>query len=273
MPHSSPLLHGLILSWAILTMASCASSSPKQAPALASDAPSLTLMTYNVNYGIAGDADTIHAISSSGAELILLQKTTPAWEQSLREKLSTQYPHMHFAHCCGAGGLAILSTHPFEVLDTLDPPQGGWFPAMLLRADTSLGPVEILQVHLRPPLSDSGNVLLGYLSTPKVRELEIAHYIDQITSQHNALPTLVVGDFNEDDGRAIKHLDTHGMKSVLPELSPDQHTWRWHTSLGQITQRLDHVVYDPSALTPHTARVINAGRSDHLPIVATFSRR
>lgn len=254
-------------------MASCASSPPDHTPTLAPDAPSLTLMTYNVNYGIAGDPDTIDAISSSGAELILLQETTQTWERSLREELSTQYPHMHFAHCCGAGGLAILSTRPFEVLDTLEPPQGGWFPAMLLRADTSLGPIAILQVHLRPPLSNSGNVLLGYLSTPKVRELEITHYIDQITSHHKALPALVVGDFNEDDGRAIAHLDTHGMKSVLPEFSPDQHTWRWHTSLGELTQRLDHVVYDPNALTPHTAHVVEAGRSDHLPIVATFSKR
>lgn len=256
----------LLLSLTLLL--SCSSkvlTSPRAAPTT-----SLTLMTYNVNYGIAGDLDTLEVIARSRAQLVLLQETTPEWEQALRATLSDDYPHMHFAHCCGAGGLAILSAQPFEVLATLDPPDGGWFPSMLIRAHTSLGEVDVLQVHLRPPLSESGSIVSGYLSTPVVREREITHYLDQIAAREMALPKLIVGDFNESDGRAIAHLSTHGMRSVLPEFAPRQHTWRWQTPLGQLQKRLDHVVYDPRTLTPHDARALDSGRSDHLPVLATF---
>ncbi len=276
MTHTRPKTLALISS-CLLLLCHCtapssyshdSSSTPPTAPATQqlTDDATLTIMTYNVNYGIAGDLDTIQAISDSGASLVLLQETTQEWEDTLRATLAHTYPHMHFAHCCGAGGLAVLSTRPFEIKAILDPPEGGWFPAMSLRAETSLGELDILQVHLRPPLSESGNVFSGYLSTRSVRELEISHYLEQLSSP----PTLIVGDFNESHGKAIAHLDDVGLRSVLPELEPDQHTWRWQTSLGDITQRLDHVVYDPARLTPLTAQALDAGRSDHLPVMATF---
>ncbi|MFH1150780.1 MAG: endonuclease/exonuclease/phosphatase family protein [Actinomycetota bacterium] len=45
--------------------------------------------------------------------------------------------------------------------------------------------------------------------------------------------------------------------------------WRWQTSVGLITHRLDHIFYTPQ-LVPFDARVLQAGRSDHLPVVAEF---
>lgn len=39
--------------------------------------------------------------------------------------------------------------------------------------------------------------------------------------------------------------------------------------MGTIHHRLDHIVYDPR-LEALSARVLGAGRSDHLPVVATF---
>lgn len=37
-----------------------------------------------------------------------------------------------------------------------------------------------------------------------------------------------------------------------------------------MSQRLDHIVYGP-ALVPLDVHVLPAGRSDHLPVVATFT--
>lgn len=257
----------------LLLCCGCLSSStPAPQPALEEGASAMTVMTYNVNYGIAGDQETIQVIASSNAELVLLQETTPEWEQALRHQLTATYPHMHFEHCCGAGGLAVLSRQPFNVKDMFDPPDGGWFPAMAIRAKTSLGELSILQVHLRPPLSESGGIVSGYFTTQEIREREIRHYLDEFVATNGDTPDLIAGDFNEDDGRAITWLqEKKGFETALPQFSKSQHTWRWQTSLGEITQRLDHIVYDPAHLTPLEARVIEEGRSDHFPILATFT--
>ena len=87
-----------------------------------------------------------------------------------------------------------------------------------------------------------------------------------------ALPALVVGDFNEDErGLALRFLAGRGLVTVLPRFQPDADTWQWQTSLGPVKSRLDHVVADPR-LIALDARVIDAGRSDHVPVVATFRR-
>ncbi|HLU68856.1 MAG TPA: endonuclease/exonuclease/phosphatase family protein, partial [Kofleriaceae bacterium] len=65
-------------------------------------------MTYNVNYGTAGDEETLALIAQSGADVVLLQETNPAWERALRRALSGTYPHMAFLHADRrAGGLAF----------------------------------------------------------------------------------------------------------------------------------------------------------------------
>ena len=258
----------------LLFCCACLSSStPAPPPTLGEDASATTVMTYNVNYGIAGDQETIDVIASSNAELVLLQETTAEWEQALRQQLITTYPHMHFEHCCGAGGLAVLSKHPFKVDGMLDPPDGGWFPAMAIRAKTSLGELSILQVHLRPPLSEDGGIVSGYFTTKEIREREIVHYLDELVAMSGDTPDLIAGDFNEDDGRAITWLERKkGFRSALPEFVSSQHTWRWQTSMGEITQRLDHIVYDPEVLSALDAHAVEAGSSDHLPVLSSFKR-
>lgn len=226
-------------------------------------------MTYNVNFGLGGDPRTLAAIRRAGAELVFLQETTPAWERALRRQLGDDYPHMAFRHFGGAGGLAVLSKHPFRdggYIANLE----GWFPAWRVIVRSPVGPLQVLQVHLRPPVSDGGSVLSGYFSTRGTRLKEIARFARRLNTR---LPTLVLGDFNEDaGGRAIAHLKSKGMRSVLDEYQPDATTWRWTTSMGiEVTHTLDHIVYSEQ-LRPLDARVIHAGRSDHLPVVAIFER-
>jgi endonuclease/exonuclease/phosphatase (EEP) superfamily protein YafD len=226
-------------------------------------------MTYNVNFGLAGDEAGIAAIRAGDADLVILQETTEDWERALRAALADRYPHMQFRHCCGAGGLAVLSRFRFEERDYLSAVGDGWFPAWRVVVDSPLGALQVLAVHLRPPLSEQGSVVSGYLTTPPVRRLEIeafARYLDP------ELPTLVVGDFNEPDGGgALRFLAEHGLRSVLPELHPGATTWAWPTSFGRVSSQLDHIVYDP-ALAPLDARVLEGGRSDHQPVVAVFER-
>jgi endonuclease/exonuclease/phosphatase (EEP) superfamily protein YafD len=227
----------------------------------------IRVMTFNVNFGLGGDPETLVAIRRGGADLVFLQETTPAWEEALRRELGRRYPHMAFRHSGGAGGLAVLSRYPFQdagIIENLE----GWFPAWRLVVRSPLGRLQVLQVHLRPPVSDRGSVVSGYFTTPGVRENEIRRFARKLDTR---LPTLVVGDFNEDEqGRAIAHLKSKGLRSVLGEYRPGARTWRWTTSLGiRVSHTLDHIVYSPH-LRPLNAQVIKAGRSDHLPVVADF---
>jgi endonuclease/exonuclease/phosphatase (EEP) superfamily protein YafD len=230
--------------------------------------PHLTVMTYNVNFGIAGDPETVEVIRRGGADVVFLQETTEAWEASLRAELGTTYPHMQFRHCCGAGGLAVLSRHPFTELDYWEPPPGGWFPAWRLVVETPLGSIQVLNVHLHPPLDEAGSVVRGYLASKPVRVDEISSYLEGLDGE---LPTLIVGDFNEDrNGRALAYLRERGLRSALPELDPDADTWQWTTSSGTtFREQLDHVVVDHS-LIPIAATVLPGGRSDHRAVLVTI---
>ncbi len=231
--------------------------------------PHLRVMTYNVNYGLAGDQDTLEAIAKGDCDVIFLQETTPAWESVLREAFEDTH-HMAFLHSSGAGGMAVLSKTPFEADQPLMPPKGGWFPAWRVTVDSPIGPVQVLQVHLRPAISDKGSVVSGYFTTGPIRKDSIETFVESLEDD---MPTLIVGDFNENEGgAAVSFLRERGLVSVLPQFAPEADTWRWTTSVGQVHSRLDHIVYDP-ALVPLNAEVLQAGRSDHLPVIAVFEKR
>lgn len=252
----------------IALVSACGSEARSPLPLPAGD-PLLTVMTYNVNFGLAGDPDGEAAIRAGDADVVVLQETTAAWERALRVGLRDRYPHMTFRHCCGAGGLAILSRYPVEERDYLPRVGDGWFPAWRVIVASPLGPIQLLAVHLRPPLSEDGSIVGGYFTTPPVRLAEIEAFA---ASLDRALPTLVVGDFNEPaDGSAVRFLAERGLRSVLPEFHPGADTWSWPTALGRVHSQLDHIVYD-ARLSPRDARVITAGRSDHWPVVAIFER-
>jgi endonuclease/exonuclease/phosphatase (EEP) superfamily protein YafD len=228
----------------------------------------LRVLTYNVNYGLAGDTDTIEAILGAEADVVVLQETTPAWEEQLRASLAGHFSHMLFRHAGGAGGLAVLSRFPLRDMDYIELEEpGSWFPAWRLVVDGPLGAVQLLAVHLRPPFGDSGSVASGYLSTRPVREREISEYLERLDP---GLPTIVAGDFNERNGRAIALLRERGFRSALPELRGAARTWRWRTRIGEVSSQLDHVVYD-QRLEPLDARVLQAGSSDHLPVLVVLA--
>lgn len=250
----------------VLVLVGCAHP-PLVARAPKANEPSLEVMTFNVNFGIPGDAETVALIEQSTADLVVLQETTPAWESATRAGLSKRWPHQQWVHSAGAGGLAVLSTRPFTA--TVLENRRGWFPAMQVVAKSALGPVQVLAVHLRPPVSDSGSFVSGYLTTSPLRRDELSAFL---TALRKDLPTLVAGDFNEGTGGdAVSALQARGFRSVLPEFEPQAKTWGWHVGSVQLSAQLDHLVAS-SELEPLSAKVVKGGRSDHQPVVATFVR-
>ncbi len=272
--HRAPLAaafgsYGRVLLLATLSSASACAASSDEPTARPGEGRHLSVLTYNVNFGLGGDAETTEVIRSANADIVLLQETTPEWERSLSRDLAGEYPHMTFRHCCGAGGLAVLSRHAFEERDYIAAPSG-WFPAWRLVAGTPIGQVQLLNVHLHPPVSDSGNWVVGQFTTRGVRRDEIRAYHDHLDE---GVATIIAGDFNENRrGRALRFLADKGYSSVNEEFHPETPTWRWQTKLGPLRAQLDHIVYSPE-LRPLRARVLEGGRSDHLAVLAVFAVR
>jgi endonuclease/exonuclease/phosphatase family metal-dependent hydrolase len=250
--------------------ASCAEKSLQTPRAAVKGEATLSVLSYNVNYGLAGDGATLAAIAAHPSDLVLLQETTPDWESSLRARFGSEYPHIAFRHCCLAGGLGVLSKYPFEELETIEPPEGGWFPGFRLDVETPLGELQVLNVHLRPQIGDSGanvgGVVSGMVTTPPIRRRQIELYASHLDP---GVPTLIAGDFNEsENGRALSWLESRGFHSVVPDFSHDD-TWSWQTSIGRVSRRFDHIVHSRE-LRALSAGVVEAGRSDHRPVYAVL---
>lgn len=232
--------------------------------------PTLTVATYNVNFGLAGDRETLAAIGATGADVVLLQETTPAWETAIRRALSARYPHQRFRHSrrWPAGGLAVLSRYPLEGFAT-SPSPIGFFDAARVRVRSPLGTIQLLNVHLKPPVSRSGSYIGGYFSTPPERRKELRAHLQLLDAR---LPTVVAGDFNEARGGGLAVLKRKGWVDALQRHQPRATTWRWPVLSWTLRMTLDHLVYDPTRLCCIGARVQKRGRSDHLPVVARFRR-
>jgi endonuclease/exonuclease/phosphatase (EEP) superfamily protein YafD len=235
-------------------MAGCAHA-PRLARTLSPGTPSLTVMTYNVNFGLAGDTSTLEALVGTEADLVFLQETTPNWEAVVRPRVRAQWPYQAWHHSEAAGGLAVLSKRPFEVKAVL--------------AKTALGNVQALVVHLRPPVDDEGSFVSGFFTTGPARKAEVDAFLAALEP---GVPTLVVGDFNEGtSGEALRSLETQGFRSVLPEYHPHAKTWGWDVGPLHLSAQLDHIAYG-TGFEPLDARVIVGGRSDHQPVIARFTR-
>jgi endonuclease/exonuclease/phosphatase (EEP) superfamily protein YafD len=253
----------------LVALAACnaGDTTAKPLPARAMD--SLRLMSFNVNFGIAGDTTTIDAIAAGKPDIVLLQETNPTWAAAMIERLDYRYHTFEDPTGWPAGGMGILSRDPIVSVEKLPPPQGAPFFAWRAVIDTKLGRIQLVNVHLRPPMSDGGSWVVGYWSTRETREREITYHLAGIDPK---LPTIFAGDFNEEgDGRAIDYLVDHGFTDAIKMFAGTKRTWEWPTGSVTLRFQLDHIMFDDH-FVPLAAAVLEAGRSDHKPIIADFVR-
>ena len=132
--------------------------------------------------------------------------------------------------------------------------------------ETPLGPVQVLNVHLKPPYSQRGGWVGGYFFTRGDRKREIERFYSYCDPN---IPLLVVGDFNDSPGGAsVRYLKRRKMKNAVPQFDRTP-TWEWQTRVAKLRRRMDHIMYSPQ-LEPVSARVIRTGPSDHFPVEASF---
>jgi endonuclease/exonuclease/phosphatase (EEP) superfamily protein YafD len=210
----------------------------------------------------------VEALRKEDVNVICLQETTPEWEQVLRPALRDRYGHILFRHSPGAGGMAVFSKRPVKETAWVPSPYG-WFPGWVLVTDTPLGTLQLLCVHLHPPVDNEGRFTIGsYLSTGHIRQDELGASFSRLDP---APPTLVLGDLNEGDGgEAVDWLKKRGFTDALPEFDRHGNTWEWTTSAGvRVAKRLDHILYSKH-LRCLRAETRREGRSDHFPVVGVF---
>lgn len=251
--------------FALALSVACAGAAP--AP-VADTGATFVLVSWNVNYGLRGDPEVVALLDELPGDVVLLQECTPDLERALRASpaLRARYPHARFHDREGPGGLAVLSRFPIASDELL--PEVTWFPAWRGVVVTPLGPVQFLNVHLRPPFDDHGSMVSGVFVTPSMRVREIEAFT---TALDDGTPTIIAGDFNEVDGDAIRVVRQRGMTDALDLTRGTSATWRWTNVPFRL--RLDHVFADDDALAVATADVVERGNSDHFPVVVTVGRR
>jgi endonuclease/exonuclease/phosphatase family metal-dependent hydrolase len=244
----------------------------RPAPARADAASALRLMTFNVNYGNPRPAEALEAIEKADVDVVLLQEITSEWKRLLSARFAKDYPHQVYRiHSRAAGGLAVLSKVPITAEEVLPAPDRGWFPAQRMVLSTAFGALQILNVHLRPAI-DGGSWIKGFLTTPPLRRREIESYWKKLARD---LPTVIAGDFNEDpSGSALAFLARQSLSRV-PTEGPT--TWRYQVMSKSgpsdlLKIDIDHVMVD-GRLAAHGGQVLDAGASDHRPVVVTIQPR
>ncbi len=254
-----------------VTASAC--SRPDPQPIAASPAKThFRVMTYNVNFGLRGDQAGVDAVASASPDVVFFQETTDEWEAALVGGLGARFPHHKFEQThdqLAAGGMGVMSRWPITSIETLTD-GGGPFFAWRVILDAPGGPLQVLDVHLRPPMSDTGSWVVGYFSTRGHREREAKAHVAKLDP---TLPTLVLGDFNEeDDGMALAVFRDHGFSSALPQYHPNVDTWQWPVGSITLRFRLDHILYNKHFVALD-ANIVDGGRSDHAPVWADLERR
>lgn len=259
-----------LLPWLVVLLLAAVVADSAAAPAPAPAAAPLRLMTYNLNYGNPRPETSLAAIEQEDADIVLLQEITGGWKQALDRRFAKRYPHRAYhLYGHGAGGIAVLSKHALSREELWAPPSGtgAWFPAQRLVIDAPIGRLQILNVHLRPALKD-GSWIKGFLETPPLRRKEIEAHWKKLDA---TLPTIIAGDFNEDPtGQAIAYLEQLGLARIT---TTGPTTWRYEVNGSDLLKLdIDHVMTD-GRLVGKSGRVLDAGTSDHRPVVVSLEAK
>lgn len=229
--------------------------------------PQLVVLTYNVNYGIGGDAATLALIEESDAHIIFLQETTAEWQAAIEERVRGRFAYQVWRDPSGryaAGGGAILSHWPLRDIET-SPSAAGWFEAIGAVVESPFGDVRVAGVHLEPAASLGAAMRVS------------AHHEDEIQAHIQAfaldgdLPTIIAGDFNEERAGALRTLEAMGFVDATDDYHPGVPTFEWPIGAMTLRLQLDHVLH--RRLESLSAHIVSGGRSDHQPVRAAFRFR
>ena len=200
------------------------------------------------------------------------RRSRASWKLELAKRFEKQYPHQIFRiHSRAAGGLAVLSKHEIKAEELFASPNAGWFPAERLVLDTPLGKLQVLHLHLRPAV-DGGSWIKGFMTTPPLRRREIeatgstSRAICRPSSQATSTKTRPAARSHSSRSRGCRARRRSGPT-----------TWHYVVDESRQEERLlkldiDHVMVD-KRLSTRDGTVLDAGHSDHRPVIVTIEPR
>ncbi len=225
-------------------------------------ATTISVVTYNVNYHFI-NKNVVSILDSINADVVCLQETNAAWEDIIKKGLISKYSFIEFKHRGTAGGYAILSKYPIINTQYIRN-EPGWFPAWATTIKKNNDSIQILNTHLKPGLTRKGRI--GWNAYFKAEEVHIEELKTFIAKLNLNLPTIILGDFNENDnGKSMKWLLDEGFDDALPKFDKRTKTWRWVILKG----RYDHIVSNQKLICTD-AKVYKLGKSDHFPVLGVF---
>lgn len=226
-----------------------------------------TVLTYNAKVQRFSDAATIQAVGSGDADVIALQEISAGWKLSLEASYRSRYPYKLFETRESPSGMAILSRYPLDDdgRGMIIPP-GGEHPAWVVKVALPTFTLQIVAVHLRALFNgEHESPIENYFDAGDVHREQIELFFESVDP---ALPTVVLGDFNEGvGGEAVRWLEARGFQNALHAFRPGQFTWSGQAVGQTYDLAIDHVMAGPD-FELLDARTFRAGRSDHLPVWA-----
>jgi endonuclease/exonuclease/phosphatase family metal-dependent hydrolase len=239
--------------------------------------PTVHVATYNINFANRSPSHVVDAIRDSGADIVVLQETTPDSETYLQAKLGSEYPHTIF-HGHGsryyAERFGFLCSYPIADTVFLEP-EFGLFGTLIGRFDVGHVRIQVANVHLDPVDLFSDRTILGILRALRKAETnhlrEVRRILDNLDGN---VPTIIAGDFNGTSGSpANRQLVETGFTDSFAAVTenPDDHpTWMWRTRVGKLAYRLDYIYHDDFFETTNS-RIICNNSSDHFLVVSTLN--
>ncbi|NUP04872.1 MAG: hypothetical protein HOW73_02300 [Polyangiaceae bacterium] len=239
----------------------------------------ITIASFNVLYALADDdpdkgvdPETLARIEALDVDVLLLQETNAAWEKAIIAAVGDRYrackfhqPKRYLPEGLGACSKAGIRE------DLLIPSPVAWFPAQRLVAETPSGPIQLVNVHLRPAVANADDWMRIHVETRADRKKEVAAYVSELAPD---TPTIIAGDFNErPEGDLFGLLREHRFDSALPAAHVDKVTWRWAGTTPPLEHQLDHIAFETDAFELVSADVRPGGHSDHDAVVVTLRRK
>lgn len=219
-------------------------SSPESYAAASSRADMvLTVVTANINADNHDSSALRQWVESLDADIVVIQEVTPATKAALEQW--DAYPHRAIAAQEGPFGLAVLSRHALDAVESREPGGQTLHYRVHLRWAERL--LALSAVHPMPPVT-------AEYHTRRVELFES----ESRWAKDAGLPALVVGDFNATPwSSAMRSFAAHGQRSVTG-FTP---TWPAPFPLIPIDQVVasDHWRVVDGGVGPRTG-------SDHRPV-------
>jgi len=162
-------------------------------PAVPTDAPSLSLLTYNLHAWNTDVEGIVAALSAADVDVIALQELEPEMGQLLAERLGSKFPYTDLVPRRGWGGLGVFSTVPLTPVRE--------------RAGFAERNPQVTKLHL--PWGDATLINVHNLSIPRtlpdwpteitnsIRQREwVSDFIVEYAARDGAGPVIAAGDFN-----------------------------------------------------------------------------